>query len=125
MNGKAPAVGQPDMEVKKFTAAEFKALQTKMQKYQEAANVVNEWLSFLKEQYGVNDGEGWQLGEGCFVRPVRAVEGEPEPVAEKPVAEKPVAARPKRNRPARALKTGKDYEDVLEHVGVGSENGRV
>lgn len=113
MNGKAPAPAteQPEMEIKKFTAAEFKALQQKMQKYQEAANVVNEWLAFLKEQYGVNDGEGWQLGEGCFVRPVK---GAPEPVAEKP----------KRSRPARVAKKAV-VEGVLEHATVGSENGRV
>lgn len=103
MNGQEPttmAGKQPEMEVKKFTAAEFKALQQKMQKYQEAANVVNEFLTFLQEQYGVSEKEGWKLGEGCFVRPVKAAEGESKLSAFKELA----AAQPKRKSPARAAK---------------------
>lgn len=81
VNAKAPV--QP-METKKFSAAENKALGQKMQKYQEAANVVNEFLDFLKQQHGIGDNEGWQLGEGCFVRPAKAAEGTPAPA--KPAA---------------------------------------
>lgn len=61
-------VANPEVEVKEWTAAEKKAFEKKHKPYREAAAEVNGFIDFLKEQHSVADNEGWQLGDGCFVR---------------------------------------------------------
>lgn len=58
-----------DMDVVRWTEAEIRAYQKKFKAYQDATGDVNEFLEFLKEQYSINAKEGWQLGDGAFVRP--------------------------------------------------------
>lgn len=103
---KQQPVAAPQIEERNFTAAEMELFNGKYAVYQKAANEVNELLAFLKKQHGIRDGEGWQLGQRGFVRPVKAVPS--------------VTEKPKRSRPAR-LKAG--MEGVVEHVEQPHENG--
>lgn len=105
MNGQAPAAAQSDMEIKRFTEAEGKKLREKMTAYQEAANVVNEWLNFLKEQYSIGDNEGWQLGEGCFVRPARVEQRQSDEGVVKPASTSKVRT-PRGKKPVAVVSYG-------------------
>jgi hypothetical protein len=60
----------PEMEVRDFTEAELKALNKKMKVFNDARDDVNEFLSFLQEQHGIGKGEGWNMGEKGFFRPL-------------------------------------------------------
>jgi hypothetical protein len=61
---------QPHVEEKNFTEAEFKIFKRKFDAYQEAADKVNEFMAFLREQHGVEGEQGWQLGEKGFYRAI-------------------------------------------------------
>lgn len=101
-----PVANAPQIEERNFTAAEMELFNGKYAVYQKAANEVNELLAFLKKQHDIADGEGWQLGQRGFVRPVKAAEGTP------------VAEKPKRSRPARVAKKVEPVAAVSPH-----ENG--
>jgi hypothetical protein len=83
---------QGDTEVVRWTEAERKFFDRKNKAYQEAAAQVNEAVELLREQYDIDPKDGWQLGNGCFVRPKQhAAPAEDGPIAE-PIAALPVSA---------------------------------
>ena len=55
------------MEERTFSQAEMELFQAKYEVYQEAQKVVEEIVTFLKKQHGV-EGEGWQVGQSGFFR---------------------------------------------------------
>lgn len=69
-------VANPEVEVRQFSEAEKKAFEKKHKPFREAAAEVNSFIEFLKEQHGIGDNEGWQLGDGCFVRRVQAAKAD-------------------------------------------------
>jgi hypothetical protein len=97
-NGTA-AQTAPEMEteVRKFTEAEARVFQKKAQVYREAADDLNEFVTFLKEQHDVDPKDGWDLGNLAFVRQV--------PKTNVPTAT--TASRAKSPKPTKPASNGK------------------
>jgi hypothetical protein len=61
---------QPQIEEKLFSEAEAKTFMRKYEVYQKAKAAVDEFIEFLGEQHGVEEGSGWNLSERGWTRPI-------------------------------------------------------
>lgn len=111
-------VAQPEMEVREFSEAEKKAFEKRAKPYREAAEAVNGFVEFLKEQHNIADNEGWQLGNGCFVREAVA---RPHPEGSRPAQSAPVNRTQERERRAKKLAAPVKAKPVA--VEQGQQNG--
>ena len=108
---------EPRVEEKRFSEAELKAFTKKYGELKKAEAEVNEFLTFLREQHGVEAKDGWQLGQLGFFREVQA-EARPHPVEK--VALK--ATKPKkREMPVDEIK--EELNPVGEALPVPALNG--